>query len=667
MIIIDALSSDTILRGKSYTYRIVKVLGQGSFGITYLATIVDEEMKKLGVETHVTIKEFFMDKINGREQSTVTVGTQKGLYGEYKSKFLREAKNLAKMDNPNVVHVLETFEANNTVYYVMEYLDGGSLDEYISNRGRLTMDKTIPIIIEIGSALSYMHQHLMLHLDLKPSNIMLKNGANAVLIDFGLSKQYDEEGMPESSTKVGAGTPGYAPIEQANYREGRDFPVTMDIYALGGTMYKMLTGTRPPEASEILNEGFPADDLFQYNINQQVVDIIKKAMSPLKRNRYQSVKEMLDALKTIPVDKVEENKTLEIADSKVIPNNSKAGLIRLNAATTIIEFTDLNYDIIITPKKISVAIKNKMGETSSHSFFFSMSRFSALLNQINGLHLQQLPMRNMAHEVECSLSAFDSNGQYVDASSGNGGKFCLVGEKSKLIGVMEQYFSISQVGTQQTNFKGEETSSSTGEKMLKWISVCLALVFFVFILIVIFGQLGKMDNYNAEDMNSNNTNCPDNSHPHYIDLGLPSGTKWACCNLGASSPSEQGDTIDISSFDFDAIVSILPNSMDFEELDKECTKEDNRSGTKFIGPNGNNIYIEFEHDRIKKGIKIDDTLFDIEHSEKTRKGVKDGNYEYIHNNYIAFNKGEKTTVSSWNRTLPIDADEEYYFIRPVQR
>ena len=107
--------------------------------------------------------------------------------------------------------------------------------------------------------------------------------------------------------------------------------------------------------------------------------------------------------------------------------------------------------------------------------------------------------------------------------------------------------------------------------------------------------------------------------------------------------------------------------MDFEELDKECTKEDNRSGTKFIGPNGNIIYMEFEHDRIKKGIKIDDTLFDIEHSEKTKKGVKDGNYEYIHNNYIAFNKGEKTTVSSWNRTLPIDADEEYYFIRPVQR
>lgn len=117
----------------------------------------------------------------------------------------------------------------------------------------------------------------------------------AVIIDFGLSKQYDESGEPESSTKVGAGTPGYAPIEQANYREGKDFPVTMDIYALGGTMFKMLTGRRTPEASDILNDGFPTYELYKRGIQNNLIAIISKAMSPTQKERYQTIAEFIDS------------------------------------------------------------------------------------------------------------------------------------------------------------------------------------------------------------------------------------------------------------------------------------------------------------------------------------------------------------------------------------
>ena len=602
-----------------------------------------------------------MDKINGREHSTVTVGTQKGLYGEYKSKFLREAKNLAKLDNPHIVRVLETFEANNTVYYVMEYLDGGSLDEHISNKGRLCTDETVPIVIKIGNALSYMHQHLMLHLDLKPSNVMRRSDGNPVLIDFGLSKQYDEEGMPESSTKVGAGTPGYAPIEQANYREGRDFPVTMDIYALGGTMYKMLTGTRPPEASEILNEGFPADDLFQYNINQQVVDIIKKAMSPLKRNRYQSVEEMLDALKTVPVAKVEENETLEIADSSVIPNNSKAGLIRLNDATTTIDFTYLNYDITITPQKISVTIKNQMDETSSHSFFFSTSRFFALLNQINGLHLQQLPMRNMAHEVECSLSAFDSNGQYVDASSGNGGKFCLVGEKAKLIGLMEKHVNFNRIIAQQPHSEGKESSSLSSDegKMLKWACVSLALIAVIAIVIGI-AMSGRPTSPKG---------CPDENHPHFVDLGLPSGTKWACTNIS-------GDSLDIEGVLF-GNEYCLPTIQEFEELEENCSiveeKDEFRLGTLYIGSNGE--CVRFENAQLTLGMSragLSRAIHAI--SGDTLKIIPepDGNTgaKLIHYRYYATNGKDSTSIYYWGAEVIAKTPYHYntvekFCIRPV--
>ena len=131
----NTLTSGTLLQGKSYTYTIQKVLGQGSFGITYLATTKVKIAGALGaLETtmQVAIKEFFMRDINGRNENTVTTGSQGGLYANYKKKFAREAENLSKLDHPNIVKVLEYFEANNTIYYAMEYVEGGSLDAYIT-------------------------------------------------------------------------------------------------------------------------------------------------------------------------------------------------------------------------------------------------------------------------------------------------------------------------------------------------------------------------------------------------------------------------------------------------------------------------------------------------------------------------------------------------------
>ncbi|MBM6883971.1 serine/threonine-protein kinase, partial [Bacteroides caecigallinarum] len=212
----NTLKSGTLLQGKSYIYTIRKVLGQGTFGITYLATTKVKVAGALGsLETtmQVAIKEFFMRDINGREENTVTTGSQGGVYANYKKKFAREAENLSKLDHPHIVKVLEYFEANNTVYYAMEYVEGGNLDAYITQHNGLPEAECVKYARQIGSALSYMHAHKMLHLDLKPGNIMLRPNKDAVLIDFGLSKQYNENGEPESSTSVGSGTPGYAPLE----------------------------------------------------------------------------------------------------------------------------------------------------------------------------------------------------------------------------------------------------------------------------------------------------------------------------------------------------------------------------------------------------------------------------------------------------------------------
>ncbi len=312
----NTLPQGYVLKSKLYNYRIEKVLGQGTFGITYLARIeLQGGLGNLESSIHVTIKEFFMKEISGRDGTSVTssASSKGGLFYEYKEKFAREAKNLSKLKHPNIVNVMEFFEANNTCYYVMEYLSGGDLDSLIEYHGKLSEADVLKYTRQIAEALSFMHKNKMLHLDLKPKNVMLNANGDAVLIDFGLSKQYDKSGEPESSTTVGRGTPGYAPLEQANYQDGHGFPVTMDVYALGATMYKMLTGKRAPEASVILNEGFPLDSFNCANCSKSTLDCIIKAMEPLKRNRYNSIDTFLQAL---PHNNNVNNEETTISDTK---------------------------------------------------------------------------------------------------------------------------------------------------------------------------------------------------------------------------------------------------------------------------------------------------------------------------------------------------------------
>lgn len=285
------LPQGTILHGTSCSYTIIKMLGQGTFGITYLASTSYGES--------VAVKEFFMREINGRNGSSVTSGNKKGMVDYYRKKFVREAGNLSKLHHPNIISVREAWAENDTVYYSMEYLDGGSLDDLILSEGGLTEADALRYTREMATALMFMHNNKMLHLDLKPSNVMLKHG-HTVLIDFGYAKQYAADGLPESSATIGKGTLGYAPIEQNNPNEWKEFPVTMDIYALGATMFKMLTGHTPPEASEVLNNGFPYGEMQACGIDPAITKVVSAAMAPLKKNRIHTVEAfvaMLSGLK----------------------------------------------------------------------------------------------------------------------------------------------------------------------------------------------------------------------------------------------------------------------------------------------------------------------------------------------------------------------------------
>lgn len=298
------LPIDSILKGQDYQYRILKVLGEGTFGITYLAKAkvsVDGKLGHLYTEIDVAIKEFFMKEMNTRTGTAVDSGSQSGMFHSYRNKFRKEAMNLSRMQHAGIVKVLEVFEQNNTSYIVMEFMNGGSLDAYIRKKGKVAEDEALQLISLVGNALEYMHDQRMLHLDLKPQNIMFNGQQQPVLIDFGLSKHYNDSGEPESSTSIGLGTPGYSPLEQADYKEMKDFQPTLDIYALGATLYKMLTGQTPPTASKVLNHpSLLNDKLLQAGISQKSRDLVLATMQPLKGGRPQTVAEFLTRIQTEP-------------------------------------------------------------------------------------------------------------------------------------------------------------------------------------------------------------------------------------------------------------------------------------------------------------------------------------------------------------------------------
>lgn len=289
------LQPGTVIHGTHNDYRIERVLGQGSFGITYVANVrLKGRLGAIESTAMVAIKEFFLRDVSSRNGLRVFSVSDSTLCSDYRRDFLREAQNLSRLDNDHIVKVLETIEENDTVYYVMEYLSGGNLDQHILSHGKLSCREALDIAIQIGEALKCMHAQHMLHLDLKPLNVMRGEDGHIVLIDFGLSKCFGADGQPESSTRIGQGTTGYAPIEQHNFKKADGFMPTLDIYALGATLFKMLTGSVPPEASVVLNEGLPVDELSSAGVPPAIIALVERAMQPLRRMRHQTVGEFVD-------------------------------------------------------------------------------------------------------------------------------------------------------------------------------------------------------------------------------------------------------------------------------------------------------------------------------------------------------------------------------------
>ncbi|MDR0437929.1 MAG: protein kinase [Bacteroidales bacterium] len=279
---------------KKGTYKIIEKLKSGGFGIVYRAKWEN------GLYPIVAIKEFYISNFCERKNSNVYVTAANRLkFDVIKEQAKIEAELLRSLSDSNIVRIFDYFEANNTVYIVMEYIEGGSVTDKVKKEGILPIDVAFKCVHEIGKALTYMHKKTMIHLDIKPPNIMIDRDGNPKLIDFGITKNYnnfDPHSQLKTSTFV-AYTDGFAPNEQYGGSRKKFSPAS-DVYALAATFYYCITKTIPPDANDISAgiETIIKASLINPSKNKEIDKVIEKAMAVKPAERYQTVNEFLDDL-----------------------------------------------------------------------------------------------------------------------------------------------------------------------------------------------------------------------------------------------------------------------------------------------------------------------------------------------------------------------------------
>lgn len=290
-------------------YRLTHIVGQGGFGITYKGiwfTEVKGPLGRMKTEVPVCIKEYFFKDYCYRDADSFAVKvhseTGRTLFNKFKEKLIKEAKILSEVHHPYIVNVLEVFEENDTAYIAMEYISGFSLKHLMEKEGILPEAKVLKYVRQIGEALQFVHEKNILHLDIKPSNILIDKDDNARLIDFGVSKRYDME-QQETSTTLLTLSKGFASIEQYDNEGTQNFSPCPDIYSLGATMYNLLTGKIPTESILRATRSLAKPSEVNPAITKKTEAALLKAMEIIPADRFQTVAQLLDALDLPPLEK----------------------------------------------------------------------------------------------------------------------------------------------------------------------------------------------------------------------------------------------------------------------------------------------------------------------------------------------------------------------------
>jgi len=343
-------------------YIVGMAIGYGGFGVTYIGWDGKLEQK-------VAIKEYlpgeFSTRMPGQSQITVFNGDKKEQFTDGMSKFVEEARRLAKFQNePGIVKVFDSFEENDTAYIVMEYLDGETLTSYLKREKTIPEDEAVAMLMPVMQSLQIVHEKGIMHRDIAPDNIFLTKDGDVKLIDFGASR-FATTSHSRSLTVIIK--PGYSPEEQ--YRSRGDQGPHTDVYALGATLYKMITGKTPPDAMErrakyenqnkdILEEPHKLNK--QISLNREIA--ILNAMNVRIEDRTPNVETFINELQADPPAKRIYGKIKKIDIYawplwlKILVPTLMAVVLTFGTllATGVIKFESLFSETIVIPENVVV-------------------------------------------------------------------------------------------------------------------------------------------------------------------------------------------------------------------------------------------------------------------------------------------------------------------------
>lgn len=267
---------------------IVRVLGQGGFGITYLARDTEKG-------TQVAIKEFFPHDYCGRyPDGRVSTGNSNSaqIVEILRRRFYKEANNLSHLNHPNIVKIHEVFDENDTTYIVMDFIQGETLQAKVRRLGVLSEAKASQYIRAVGAALAYIHDRHMTHFDVKPANVIVRGvDDRPILIDFGFSKEYSGEGNGHTMTPP-AISPGYSPMELYSRETFVPYSPQSDIYSMGATLFYLIIGQAPPTPGELMEHGYRLPE----TVSAEMRQAIGKAMKIPRNQRTDKVADILNLL-----------------------------------------------------------------------------------------------------------------------------------------------------------------------------------------------------------------------------------------------------------------------------------------------------------------------------------------------------------------------------------
>ncbi len=308
---------------KLHWYHIIKILGHGGFGITYLA-------HDTNLDQQVAIKEYLPTDLSVRENDISVHPVSEGHAESYEwglERFISEARTLAKFKHHNIVRVLSVFTENNTAYMVMEYEHGEPMDALLKNRKTIEEEKLKSILMPMLDGLEAVHKEGFIHRDIKPPNIYIRTDGSPVLLDFGSARQSLGE---QTHTLTSMVSPGYAPFEQYTSRSDKQGPWT-DIYGLGATLYRAVTGIGPMDAMDrseaLLHTSkdiyVPASKIAHENYSEEFLAAIDHALVFKTDDRPQLISEWRKELDngSIDIATASEAETVAINPASVSSNN----------------------------------------------------------------------------------------------------------------------------------------------------------------------------------------------------------------------------------------------------------------------------------------------------------------------------------------------------------